>query len=97
MAMKHLKDSRKYQEYPWFWVILNMPKMDGLTLLNELQQFEWTDIKAIRVSAYGDLDNIRTAMNCGAYDFATKPIDFKDLETTIEKTLREIERIHQSR
>ncbi len=76
---------------------INMPKMDGLTLLNELQTFERTDIKAIMVSAYGDLDNIRTAMNCGAYDFVTKPIDFKDLETTIEKTLREIERIHQSR
>lgn len=76
---------------------INMPKMDGLTLLNELQQFERTDIKAIMVSAYGDLENIRTAMNCGAYDFVTKPIDFKDLETTIEKTLREIERIQQSK
>ncbi len=76
---------------------INMPKMDGLTFLNELQQFERKDIKAIMVSAYGDLDNIRTAMNCGAYDFVTKPIDFKDLETTIEKTLREIKRIQQSR
>lgn len=76
---------------------INMPRMDGLTLLNELQSLQREDIKAIMVSAYGDMDNIRTAMNRGAYDFVTKPIDFKDLETTIEKTLREIERIHKSK
>lgn len=75
---------------------INMPKMDGLTLLNELQKIERDDIKTIMVSAYGDMDNIRTAMNRGAYDFVTKPIDFKDLETTIEKTLNEIKRIHKT-
>lgn len=75
---------------------INMPKMDGLTLLNELQKIERDDIKTIMVSAYGDMDNIRTAMNRGAYDFVTKPIDFKDLETTIEKTLSEIKRIHKT-
>ena len=75
---------------------INMPKMDGLTLLNELQELQRDDLKAIMVSAYGDMDNIRTAMNRGAYDFVTKPIDFKDLETTIEKTLLEINRIHRA-
>lgn len=69
---------------------INMPKMDGLTLLTQLQELNRTDIKTIMVSAYGDMENIRTAMNRGAYDFVTKPIDFKDLETTIEKTLIEI-------
>ncbi|MCH8558645.1 MAG: SpoIIE family protein phosphatase [Balneolia bacterium] len=69
---------------------INMPKMDGLTLLSRLQDLNREDIKTIMVSAYGDMENIRTAMNRGAYDFVTKPIDFKDLETTIEKTLREI-------
>lgn len=69
---------------------INMPKMDGLTLLTQLQGLNRADIKTIMVSAYGDMENIRTAMNRGAYDFVTKPIDFKDLETTIEKTLREI-------
>jgi len=72
---------------------INMPRMDGLTLLNELQSMERNDLKTIMVSAYGDMDNIRTAMNRGAYDFVTKPIDFSDLETTIDKTLREVERI----
>ncbi len=72
---------------------INMPKMDGLTLLSEIQRLERTDIRTIMVSAYGDMENIRTAMNRGAYDFVTKPIDFKDLETTIEKTLREIQQL----
>jgi len=69
---------------------INMPKMDGLTMLNQIQDMNRPDLKTIIVSAYGDMENIRTAMNCGAYDFVTKPIDFKDLETTIEKTLKEI-------
>ncbi|TVR33950.1 MAG: response regulator, partial [Balneolaceae bacterium] len=65
-------------------------KMDGLTMLTQIQELNRADIKTIMVSAYGDMENIRTAMNRGAYDFVTKPIDFKDLETTIEKTLKEI-------
>ena len=69
---------------------INMPKMDGLTLLDELQGLNRSDLRTVIVSAYGDMENIRTAMNRGAYDFVTKPIDFKDLETTIEKTLAEI-------
>jgi len=74
---------------------INMPRMDGLTMLSELQTLERHSLKTIMVSAYGDLENIRTAMNRGAFDFVTKPIDFKDLETTIEKSIREIERIER--
>lgn len=76
---------------------INMPKMDGLTLLEELQKLERVDLKTVMVSAYGDMDNIRTAMNRGAYDFVTKPIDFKDLETTIDKTISEIKRYLRSK
>jgi sigma-B regulation protein RsbU (phosphoserine phosphatase) len=66
---------------------INMPQMDGLTLLSRLRETPSNPImRAIIVSAYGDLDNIRTAMNRGAFDFVTKPIDFNDLEITIEKT-----------
>ena len=54
---------------------INMPKVDGLTLLNELADIR-PDIRSVVVSAYGDMDNIRTAMNSGAFDFVTKPIDF---------------------
>lgn len=69
---------------------INMPKMDGLTLLQKLQEVEEAALKTVIVSAYGDMENIRTAMNRGAFDFVTKPIDFTDLETTIERGLKEI-------
>jgi sigma-B regulation protein RsbU (phosphoserine phosphatase) len=86
----------KIQEQPDYSLILtdiNMPEMDGLTLLEELRKNTRDDLKAVVVSAYGDMDNIRTAMNRGAYDFITKPIDFTDLETTIHKTMDEVGRI----
>jgi adenylate cyclase len=69
---------------------INMPRMDGLTLLGRLQEREDHPATVI-VSAYGDMVNIRTAMNRGAFDFVTKPIDFADLESTITKTLRNVE------
>jgi sigma-B regulation protein RsbU (phosphoserine phosphatase) len=72
---------------------INMPRMDGLTFLSETQKLENPMFKTVIVSAYGDMDNIRTAMNRGAFDFVTKPIDFADLNATIEKTLKEIQLI----
>jgi adenylate cyclase len=69
---------------------INMPRMDGLTLLGRIQERE-DNLATVIVSAYGDMANIRTAMNRGAFDFLTKPIDFGDLETTIAKTLRNLE------
>jgi adenylate cyclase len=75
---------------------INMPRMDGLSLLQKLQEAE--DKKStIIVSAYGDMSNIRTAMNRGAFDFLTKPIDFADLETTIDKTIRHVEAMREAR
>lgn len=67
---------------------INMPEMDGLTFLAKLRELD-SHYKAIVVTAYNDLNNIRTAMNRGAFDFLTKPIDFGDLETTIKKTIEE--------
>ncbi len=64
---------------------INMPGMDGLTLLGRISAIN-SDIKSIVVSAYGDMGNIRTAMNRGAFDFVTKPLDFKDFEVTLERT-----------
>jgi adenylate cyclase len=74
---------------------INMPRMDGLTLLGKLQE-TGTKLSTIIVSAYGDMANIRTAMNRGAFDFVTKPIDFLDLETTIGKTIRHIEILREA-
>ena len=69
-----------------FFSDINMPQMDGLTLLNQIPKVS-TDVRSVIISAYGDMKNIRTAMNRGAFDFVTKPIDFDDLRVTIERTL----------
>jgi adenylate cyclase len=76
---------------------INMPRMDGLTLLEKLQQIEGNLSTTIIVSAYGDMANIRTAMNRGAFDFLTKPIDFLDFESTIAKTIRHVEVLREAR
>ena len=75
---------------------INMPRMDGLALLEKLQEDE-RKLSTIIVSAYGDMANIRVAMNRGAFDFLTKPIDFGDLETTIVRTIRHVEAMRESR
>src|SRR6478736_6087913 len=75
---------------------INMPRMDGLALLQKLQEND-EGILTIIVSAYGDMGNIRTAMNRGAFDFVTKPIDFGDLQTTITKSIRHIEYLREAR
>jgi signal transduction histidine kinase len=75
---------------------INMPRMDGLTLLQKLQETEG-NLSTIIVSAYGDMANIRTAMNRGAFDFLIKPIDFLDFETTIAKTIRHAEVLREAR
>lgn len=75
---------------------INMPRMDGLTLLQKLQEGE-EKISTIIVSAYGDMANIRSAMNRGAFDFLIKPIDFPDLEATIAKTIRHIQVLREAR
>ncbi|GAB4181425.1 MAG: SpoIIE family protein phosphatase [Calditrichia bacterium] len=77
---------------------INMPRMDGLTLLEKLNTRENTNIlKTVIISAYGDMQNIRRAMNLGAFDFITKPINFKDLEITIQKTINEIIHIRKAK
>jgi len=79
---------------------INMPVMDGLTLLSELHERQ-SAVRAIIVSAYGDMANLRTAMNRGAFDFVTKPLDLSDLEITVRKALasiaklREMDRVRQ--
>jgi adenylate cyclase len=71
---------------------INMPVMDGLTLLTRLRE-QRTEVRTIMVSAYGDMANLRTAMNRGAFDFVTKPVDFGDLEITVRKTIDDLTRL----
>lgn len=75
---------------------INMPEMDGLTLLARLNELKNPELKTVIVSAYGDMDNIRMAMNRGAFDFITKPVDFSDLEITINKTIEQLNLIRQA-
>lgn len=75
---------------------INMPLMDGLTLLDRLRVHH-PDIKAVIISAYDDMEKIRSAMNRGAFDFLTKPIDFNDLEITIAKTLENVRNIKENK
>lgn len=74
---------------------INMPRMDGLTLLEKIKE-TGLRLNAVVVSAYGDMGNIRTAMNRGAFDFLTKPIDFSDFEITLAKTWEQIQRVKQA-
>lgn len=98
-AFNGLEALSKILEYPEIAVVLsdiNMPEMDGLTLLAKLKELKNQGLKTVMVSAYGDMDNIRTAMNRGAFDFVTKPVNFEDLEITIDKTLDEIKQLRRS-
>jgi adenylate cyclase len=88
----------KIQQHPDIDIVLsdiNMPEMDGLTLLSRLNESSPL-IKSVIVSAYGDMENIRAAMNLGAFDFITKPINFDDLSLTMEKTIRYVANIHET-
>lgn len=85
-------------EHPEIAILLsdiNMPELDGLTLLSKLNESS-SLVKTVMVSAYGDMENIRTAMNRGAFDFVVKPINFADLELTIEKTIQQVLQIKQT-
>ncbi|MBN7809640.1 response regulator [Algoriphagus sp. H41] len=89
LAMETLRD---HPDVDMILSDINMPVMDGLTLLSNTKEKNPL-VKTIIISAYGDMENIRKAMNLGAFDFVTKPVDFQDLEITIEKTLGYINQI----
>ena len=74
---------------------INMPEMDGLTLLTKLGEQNGL-MKSVIVSAYGDMENIRSAMNLGAFDFITKPVNFEDLELTMEKTIKHVTQMKET-
>ena len=74
---------------------INMPEMDGLTLLTKLNEQNGL-MKSVIVSAYGDMENIRSAMNLGAFDFITKPVNFEDLDLTMEKTIKHVTQMKET-
>jgi two-component system sensor histidine kinase ChiS len=97
-AHNGLEALEKISENPDIDIVItdiNMPEMDGLSLLGKLNE-NHPLIKAIVLSAYGDMDNIRVAMNRGAFDFLNKPLNFEDLEITIEKTLNFVNKLKEN-
>jgi len=89
---------QKIEQHPDISIVLsdiNMPEMDGLTFLTKLNEVAPLT-RAVMVSAYGDMENIRTAMNRGAFDFVTKPVNFEDLEVTMEKTIRYVNQMKET-
>lgn len=88
-GLKALEKLREHEDIDVIMTDINMPGMDGLTFLSHIGEVN-PHVRTIVVSAYGDMGNIRTAMNRGAFDFVVKPIDFKDLEVTIEKTFKHV-------
>ena len=91
-GLEALKKLDKDEEIDMVLSDINMPQMDGLTLLDQIPEVN-PNIRSVIISAYGDMKNIRTAMNRGAFDFVTKPIDFKDLQVTIDRTLNHVEEL----
>lgn len=97
-AMNGVLALEQLEQHPDIDVVLsdiNMPEMDGLTLLTKINE-QNSLMKAVIVSAYGDMENIRTAMNRGAFDFITKPVNFEDLELTMEKTLKHVRQMRET-
>ncbi len=97
-AINGVEALKRLEENPDIAIILsdiNMPEMDGLTLLGKVNEVAPLS-RTVMVSAYGDMDNIRTAMNRGAFDFVTKPVNFEDLEVTMEKTIRHVAQLKET-
>lgn len=94
-ANNGLEALEQLESHPDVAVVLadiNMPRMDGLELLNQMTE-RYPLVRTIIISAYGDMKNIRAAMNRGAYDFLLKPIDFTDLEITLNRTIEHVQAI----
>ena len=88
----------RLQEHPDTDIVfsdINMPQMDGLTLLDKIGA-DNPLLKTVIISAYGDMANIRTAMNRGAFDFICKPFDFEDFEQTLTKALKTATQIKET-
>ena len=90
-GIEALEVLEQHQDIDMVVTDISMPQMDGLTLLERIPDVAGDDLRCVVVSAFGDMKNIRTAMNRGAFDFITKPVDFDDLNVTIERTLQHLE------
>jgi signal transduction histidine kinase len=95
-GLEAIEKIKKDTEIELVMTDINMPEMDGLTLLSKINEVNRL-VKSVVITAYSDMQRIRTAMNNGAFDFLTKPLDANDLKATLEKSIKEIRFEHQAR
>src|SRR5688500_15208490 len=74
---------------------INMPEMDGLSLLDKIKQLNPV-LRSVMLSAYSDMSNISEALNRGAFAFLNKPIDLNELEIIIRRAIDEVKRIREA-
>lgn len=79
--------SRKPPDVMYIFSDINMPGMTGLELLEKVKS-EFPTIHVSMISAYGDIENHNRAMNSGAKEFFTKPIDFDSLKMEIHDIIK---------
>lgn len=83
-----LLDSEHPPEVVYVFSDINMPGMTGLELLGKIKT-QFPKINVSMISAYGDTENYKKAMDSGAKEFFTKPIDFESLRKEIIQLLEQ--------
>jgi DNA-binding NtrC family response regulator len=63
---------------------LNMPEMNGLMFLRELNR-SYPTSKVIMITAYGEVESYLEAITLGAFEYINKPVKYDDLKKVIDK------------
>lgn len=75
-----------------FMTDINVNGIDGIELISKLRK-DYPMMRSVVISAYGDISTLRAVMRGGAHDFVIKPIDFKDLTDTLQKTAKAVSKL----
>ena len=83
-ALKLLAQEKR-PDYVLILSDINMPGMSGLDLLRQIKSMDSAQ-DVLMVTAYGDENNYRQAVEFGANGFLTKPVDFQEIRKQIFKS-----------
>jgi len=84
-ALNHLQSTQP-PDVLYIFSDINMPGMSGLELLDKVKS-KFPQIQVSMISAYGDDDNYQRAIESGAKEFFTKPIDFESLRNELHEII----------